>query len=95
MAVGTGMSGRGYEEGMNWTCGKKPGDSILSDLITVVDDPTDMNTFRFGFDMAGMTRSIFPIVEKGKDDEPFLPTWRLQPSMAGNQPPTAAAQASR
>jgi len=66
MAIGTGMSGRGYEEGMNWTCGRKPGDSILSDKITVIDDPTDMNTFRFGFDMAGMTRNVFPIVEKGR-----------------------------
>ncbi len=66
MAMGTGLSGRGYEEGMNWTCGKKPGDMVLSDKVTVFDDPTDMNTFRFGFDMAGMTRNRFPMVEQGR-----------------------------
>lgn len=66
MAVGTGLSGRGYEEGMNWTCGKKPGDPILSNRITLTDDPDDNNTFRFGFDMAGMTRGRFPLIEQGR-----------------------------
>lgn len=65
MALWTGLSGRGYEEGMNWTCGKARGDRLLSGMVTVVDDPSDMNTFRFGFDMAGMTRKPFPLVEEG------------------------------
>ncbi len=65
MALGTGLGGRGYEEGMNWTCGSKVGDTILSEKVTLVDDPDDNNTFRFGFDMAGMTRGRFPLVERG------------------------------
>lgn len=66
MAAGTALSGRGYEEGMNWTCGKELGDLILSEKVTLVDDPNDNNTFRFGFDMAGMTRGRFPLVEQGR-----------------------------
>ncbi len=65
MALGTGFGGRGYEEGMNWTCGSGVGDRILSEKVTLVDDPDDNDTFRFGFDMAGMTRSRFPLVERG------------------------------
>jgi len=66
MALGTGLGGRGYEEKMNWTEGKSIGDMIFSDKVTVVDDPSDNSTFRFGFDNSGMSRGLFPLVEQGK-----------------------------
>ena len=39
MAAWTGLSGRGWEEKMGWTSNNAPGDKILGDNITLVDDP--------------------------------------------------------
>jgi predicted Zn-dependent protease len=66
MAVWTGFMGRGYEEKMGWTSGNNLGDGILSHAVTLTDDPTDPDTFRYGFDGAGMVRTPFPLVDQGK-----------------------------
>jgi len=66
MAVWTGFMGRGYEEKMGWTSANSLGDAILSDAVTLTDDPTSDLTFQFGFDGAGMVRSPFPLVQGGK-----------------------------
>jgi len=65
MAVWTGLGGRGWEEKQSWTAKNKPGDRVLGENITIVDDPTDSDTFKFGFDGSGRKRSIFPLIEKG------------------------------
>ena len=62
----TGLSGKFYEEKMGWTTGKSIGDQILSEKITIVDDPSNMDTFGFSFDMKGMAREFFPFVEEGR-----------------------------
>ncbi len=65
MAVYTGLTGRSWEEKQSWTAKYKPGEKILGDMISIVDDPTNPETFRFGFDMCGRKRDIFPLVEDG------------------------------
>lgn len=65
-ALWTGASGRLYEEEMGWTTGMKPGDRLFSDKISVVDDPENDLTYRFGFDMAGMRRRSFPVIDRGR-----------------------------
>ncbi|MBD3370631.1 hypothetical protein GF402_09740 [Candidatus Fermentibacteria bacterium] len=64
-AVFTGMNGRMWEENQGWTSDRKPGERIVGDNLTVIDDPGNENTFRFGFDLAGKTRKSFPLIEKG------------------------------
>ena len=66
MAVYTGLAGRGWEEKQSWTSKNNPGDIILGETISIVDDPTNPETFMFGFDMTGRKRSIFPLVENGE-----------------------------
>lgn len=66
MMLWTGFEGRKYEEKIGWTSGKNIGDLILSEKVTVVDDPSNMGTFRFGFDTNGMIRSLFPLISAGK-----------------------------
>lgn len=66
MAVYTGLAGRGWEEKQSWTAKFKPGDRILGEKISIVDDPTNQQTFMFGFDMSGRKRSIFPLVGDGE-----------------------------
>ncbi len=66
MAVFTGLAGRGWEEKQSWTTKYKPGEKILGDEISIVDDPTNPETFMFGFDMSGRKRDIFPLVEDGE-----------------------------
>jgi len=66
MGLWTGFYGRTYEEKRGWTAGKKKGDKVLGTNITLTDDPSNLNTFRFGFDMSGKTRKKFTICEKGK-----------------------------
>lgn len=61
----TGSTGRMYEEGIGWTAGMKPGDRVFSEAVSVVDDPGDPLTYRFGFDMSGMRRRPFPIIDRG------------------------------
>jgi predicted Zn-dependent protease len=65
MAGWTGFFGRSWEEKQGWTSNNKPGDKVLGDNITVVDDPTNENTFQFGFDYQGKRRKPFPLVEGG------------------------------
>ncbi len=66
MLMWTGLNGKTYEEKMGWTSGKSIGDQILSEKVTIVDDPSNMNTFGFSFDMKGLARGFFPFVEEGK-----------------------------
>ena len=66
MAMYTGLSGRGWEEKQSWTAKFKPGDKILGENISVVDDPTNPKTFMFGFDMCGRKRDIFPLIADGE-----------------------------
>ncbi|PID26681.1 MAG: hypothetical protein CR982_09030 [Candidatus Cloacimonadota bacterium] len=65
-AVWTGFSGEAYEEDRGWNAGKKFGDKVLSEKITLADDPSDDNTFKFKFDLSGRKREFFPFVEEGK-----------------------------
>jgi predicted Zn-dependent protease len=66
MAAYTGLAGRGWEEKQSWTAKFKPGDKILGEDISIVDDPTNPNTFMFGFDMSGRKRNIFPLIGDGE-----------------------------
>jgi len=65
MACYTGFYGRSYEEKQGWTSKYKMGDKVLGDNITIVDEPADDKTFRFGFDMMGKVRRQFPLVKDG------------------------------
>lgn len=65
MALYTGFSGRGWEEKQSWTSKSNPGDKILGENISLIDDPSHPGTFMFGFDMAGKRRNPFPFVENG------------------------------
>jgi len=66
MAVWTGLNGRGWEEKQSWTSKYEPGQSILGDNISIVDDPGNPGTFMFGFDLTGRKRRIFPLVGDGE-----------------------------
>jgi len=66
MLLWSGFEGRKYEDKISWISDKKIGDKILSDKLTLSDDPANMNTFRFGFDLNGKARHLFPIVEEGR-----------------------------
>ncbi|MBU1107876.1 MAG: hypothetical protein KKB51_14480 [Candidatus Riflebacteria bacterium] len=65
MACYTGFYGRTYEEKQGWTSKNKKGDKVLGSNINLIDDPTDDKTFTFGFDLAGKTRALFPLVKDG------------------------------
>jgi predicted Zn-dependent protease len=65
MAKYTGFSGRVWEEKQGWTSKYEPGDKILGENVTLVDDPEEDKTYRFSFDFAGKVRKKYPIVEKG------------------------------
>jgi len=65
MAIWTGFSGRLFEEKQSWTSHHAMGDSIFPDNITIVDDPSNDLTFRYGFDLGGKHRRRFPLVERG------------------------------
>ncbi len=65
MAMYTGLTGRAWEEKLGWTAHNKPGDLILGRNVTLVDDPGNDNTFRFGFDSNGRMRERMPLVESG------------------------------
>jgi predicted Zn-dependent protease len=66
MAVWTGCSGRMYEEKIGWTARNSIGDSVLGSNITVYDDPEDPLTFRMAFDMGGIRRRRFSLIDGGK-----------------------------
>ncbi len=66
MALWTGFYGRTYEEKRGWTSKNKAGDKILGGNISIIDDPENPDTFRFGFDFSGKKRKKFVLCEKGK-----------------------------
>jgi predicted Zn-dependent protease len=66
MAIYTGFHGRLYEEKRAWTSDKGPGEAVLGDNITLVDDPTNGLTFTHGFDLGGVRRKPYPLLEKGR-----------------------------
>ncbi len=65
MAKYTGFSGRVWEEKQGWTSQNKPGDKILGENVTLIDDPNSEQTYRVGFDFGGKIRKPYPLVEKG------------------------------
>ncbi len=65
-ALYTGAMGRMYEEKMGWTSSMSIGDKVFAEAVSVADDPSDDLTYRFGFDMAGMIRKRFPVLEGGR-----------------------------
>ncbi|MBN1971893.1 MAG: hypothetical protein JXR48_00540 [Candidatus Delongbacteria bacterium] len=66
MAIWTGLSGAGYEEKRGWTAGKNFGDVILGENITITDKPDNDLTYKFAFDLFGLKRNEFPLIENGK-----------------------------
>lgn len=66
MAAFTGFSGRMWEEKLGWTSGREIGDRVAGENITIVDDPSSDLTFRMGFDMGGLVRKPFTVVENGE-----------------------------
>lgn len=66
MACYTGLYGRTYEEQQGWTSKNRKGDQVLGSNITIVDEPADDKTYRFGFDLSGKQRHSFPVIENGK-----------------------------
>lgn len=65
MALWSGFNGRLYEEKRAWTARSGFGEKILSERVTIIDDPRNGQTFMHGFDSAGKRRSAFPLVEHG------------------------------
>lgn len=65
MTMYTSCYGRLWEEKQGWTAQNKIGDKILGENISIIDDPHDDNTFKFGFDFTGKKRAKFPLIENG------------------------------
>ena len=65
LAVWGGFIGRAWEEKRAFTSGNQFGDKILSELVSISDDPTNPNVFGMPFDFKGIRRRPFPIVDKG------------------------------
>ncbi|MFN2115058.1 MAG: metallopeptidase TldD-related protein [Anaerolineae bacterium] len=65
MATWTGLFGRFWEEKRGWTSDKQVGDSILGANVTLDDDPSNPQTFGFGFDGYGRRRRRFALVDGG------------------------------
>lgn len=65
LAVWSGFHGRGWEEGRAFTSGRKPGEKLFSELITICDDPDNPLVFSMPFDFNGFRRRRFTVVEKG------------------------------
>ena len=65
MAAYTGFYGRSYEEKQGWTAKFQKGDKVLGANVTIIDEPENDLTFRFGFDNSGKQRKSWPIVENG------------------------------
>lgn len=66
MASFTGFFGRTYEEKQGWTAKYQKGDLVLGKNVTIIDEPADDKTFRFGFDLTGKERKTWPLVIDGK-----------------------------
>ena len=65
LAVWSGFSGRGWEEGRAFTSGKPFGEQIFSPLVTLKDDPEARNVFGMPFDGKGKRRRTFTLAEQG------------------------------
>lgn len=60
-----GFAGRLWEEKRSFASDKKPGDKILSEKVTMCDDPCNSDVFRMPFDFHGKCREKFTVVERG------------------------------
>ena len=60
-----GISGGSMKRGFSMIGEDKVGQKVLSDQVTLVDDPTLVETFPYRRDLMGMPRSRFPFFEKG------------------------------
>lgn len=65
LGIWGGFIGRAYEEGRAFTSRNKFGDKIFSELLTIIDDPTNPQVFQMPFDFNGKRRKPFPLVENG------------------------------
>ncbi len=65
LAVWSGFTGRGWEEGRTFTAGKPFGERLFSPLVTLCDDPEAANVFGMPFDMKGKRRRRFMLAEEG------------------------------
>ncbi|MFO7638670.1 MAG: metallopeptidase TldD-related protein [bacterium] len=65
LALWGGFYGRSWEEKRSWTAQNQPGDKLLSERISITDDPTNPNVFGMPFDLSGIRRRPFAIVEQG------------------------------
>ncbi len=66
MACYTGFFGRSYEEKQGWTSKFQMGDKVLGDNVTIIDEPANEKTYRFGFDHSGKRRQTWPVIKNGK-----------------------------
>jgi predicted Zn-dependent protease len=60
-----GFSGGSMKRGFSMLAEDKVGKKVFSDKITLVDDPSRMETFPFQRDFTGMPHIRFPLFEKG------------------------------
>jgi len=65
LAIWGGFIGRSWEEKRSWTAQNKFGDRILSEAVTIVDDPANPDVFSMPFDFMGKRRRRFAVVERG------------------------------
>jgi predicted Zn-dependent protease len=60
-----GFNGGSMKRGFSFLGENKVGQKVFSDKLTLVDDPTRLETFPFRKDYTGIERKPFPIVQKG------------------------------
>ena len=65
MASWSGLTGRSWEERQGWTAGTRIGNDLLGANVSLVDDPEQDQTYRFGFDRCGRTRRPLRLVDRG------------------------------
>lgn len=66
VALWTGFYGRMYEEKQGWTAHHSIGDQVFGRNVSIIDDPDDADTFRYAFDLGGVRRRRYPLVENGR-----------------------------
>ncbi len=60
-----GFNGGLMKRGFSFLSEEKVGQKVFSEKVTLVDDPTCLDTFPFKQDFMGMTRQRFPLFENG------------------------------
>ena len=60
-----GFSGGSMKRGFSMISEDKVGQKVLSEKVTLVDDPSRVETYPFQRDLVGIPRRKFPIFEKG------------------------------